>query len=126
MLRRLSTMLCLVYVAAPAMAGELRLNPPTATLHGRDGRQQFAVTENGLQPVDRTREASYTSSNSAVASVNAAGIVAAKGNGQATITASFKGQSTTAVVKVANGADALPVTFEHDIVPILTRFGCNQ
>lgn len=126
MIRILSTLTLLTSIAAPAMADGISLFPATVELLGRDGRQQFVVTEAGAHSLDRTREATYSSSDPAVATVNAAGVVHARGNGEATITAKFNNHTTAAKVKVTAGAEFQPVTFDLDIVPILTRFGCNQ
>ena len=55
------------------------------------------------------------------------GILRPVGDGQTTITVAASGKSTQIPVTVAkaNMAD-IPVSFSREIVPILTRAGCNQ
>ena len=105
------------------MAGEFSLFPSSVELHGRGDRQQFVLTADA---VDRTREASFTSSNPAVATVTSQGVVTVVGTGRAAITATWKGRTASATVTATHGTETPAATFERDIVPLLTRYGCNQ
>jgi len=125
---RTTLSLVLLYCfAAPSWAGELRIDPPAVTLHGRDSRQQVVLTEqDGDRPRDVTREASFLISDPSIATVTPAGVITSRSSGEAIVTATWKGRTATVKVKAIDGAELQPVTFEHDVVPILTRFGCNQ
>ncbi len=72
-----------------------------------------------------TRTARYTSSAPQVARVDG-GIVRPVGDGTATITIEAAGQKKTVAVKVTQATADVPVDFSREIVPILTRAGCNQ
>jgi hypothetical protein len=73
-----------------------------------------------------TRVARYTSSAPEVASVDAAGVVRPVGDGKATITVEAGGQKQVVALSVAQATADVPVDFAREIVPILTRAGCNQ
>ncbi len=104
----------------------LTLTPKDLTLRGHDDRQRLVVTGtvNG-RPVDLTRKATFRCESQDVAHVSTDGVVTPVGDGTATVTATVDGQSATANVKVIDGAKQRPVTFERDVIPILTRAGCN-
>jgi hypothetical protein len=104
----------------------LTLTPKDLTLRGHDDRQRLVVTGtvNG-GPVDLTRKATFRCESQDVAHVSTDGIVTPVGDGTATVTGTVDGQSATATVKVIDGAKQRPVTFERDVIPILTRAGCN-
>ncbi|MFT5526601.1 MAG: hypothetical protein ACI9HK_004578, partial [Pirellulaceae bacterium] len=101
--------------------------------------------------VDATRVVQYRSTNEAVATVDESGIVRSVADGTCRIelrlkeltasvktanlktanlktasvkTASVKTASVEVVVK--NSESSRPTTFERDVVPILSRFGCNS
>lgn len=59
---------------------------------------------------DVTSQATWTSSDDAVATVDAAGIVTAVTEGTCTITAEFGGVSDTSAITVTNPPEALSVT----------------
>ncbi len=69
--------------------------------------------------------AKYASSNPKVASVDAQGIVRAVDDGEATISITVKGQSRDVAVKVEKAGLDTPVSFNREIEPVLTKFGCN-
>jgi uncharacterized protein DUF1549/uncharacterized protein DUF1553/Big-like domain-containing protein len=75
---------------------------------------------------DVTREAKYASADSAVATVDATGYVAAAGNGSTTIRVTHASGQITIPVKVAGvGAGGRAVDFRTEIVPLLSKLGCN-
>ncbi|MDY3554942.1 DUF1553 domain-containing protein [Gemmata sp. JC717] len=107
-------------------ADGLSVFPSAVTLDGTGARQQLIVTEtNGTALTDRTGEAGYRSSTPGVVVVSPGGLVTPVGDGDAVITATARGASATVPVKVRNAGAAAPVTFERDVQPILTRYGCN-
>jgi hypothetical protein len=75
---------------------------------------------------DVTREATYTSADAAVAKVDAAGYVSAVGNGTTTIRVTHAAGQLTIPVKVSGvGAGGRPVDFRTEVVPLLSKLGCN-
>jgi hypothetical protein len=74
---------------------------------------------------DVTREAAYVSSEPTIVSV-AHGRLCAVSDGEAQITITHAGQ-TAKVQAVASGtAVAAAPSFRNEVVPLLTRYGCNQ
>lgn len=116
----------LVCAAEVRAADGLTAYPPAVALDGAGARQQLVVTETtGAKQFDRTASATYASSAPAVAVVSASGLVTPKGDGEALITATTPAGTAKVSVKVRNAATGAPVTFERDVQPILTRYGCN-
>jgi hypothetical protein len=75
---------------------------------------------------DLTRQATFTSSAPAVAAVDRHGVITPKGDGQATITIEAGGRSAAVPVTVQRTNADIPVSFSREIIPLLTRAGCNQ
>jgi hypothetical protein len=75
---------------------------------------------------DLSREATFVSGSPKVASVDAAGVVRPAGDGEAVITVRAGGASATVPVKVRNATAEVAVSFVREVVPLLTRAGCNQ
>jgi hypothetical protein len=111
-----------------AEAGQLKLLPETVTLTGPQAAQRLILlTEEGGQYVgDRTNQATFTSSNPAVASVSDAGFVKAVGDGETVVTATFEDQQTTAKIKVEKTQTPLDWSFRNDVIPMMTKIGCNS
>ncbi len=108
-------------------AAELRVLPPAVDLTGPHAAQQLLAVEHtaGRATADRTDDASFTSSNLAVVSVDAAGVVRATGDGEAFVTATVGGQSATLHVRVAKAKEPWAWDFRNHVLPVLTRAGCN-
>src|SRR6266478_6337537 len=111
-----------------AEAGQLKLLPETVTLTGPQASQRLIVlAEEGGQYIgDRTGQATFASSNSAVASVNEAGFVKAVTDGEAVITANVEGQQATAKIKVEKTQEPVDWSFRNDVIPMMTKIGCNS
>ena len=75
---------------------------------------------------DWTRQAQWSSSNPKVAIVDANGEVRPIGDGQATITATAKAQTATVTVRVKNSQTPYTWSFRNDVMPVMTKVGCNQ
>src|SRR5579859_7850237 len=84
--------------------------------------QQLLVSDNGR---DVTRDATYSSTNPAVAKVDAKGHVTATGDGIAAIRI-VRGSDTLEIpVTVKGFANGRPVDFRTEVMPILSKHGCN-
>jgi hypothetical protein len=116
----------LVLGAGLARADGLTVHPSAVALKGKDARQRVVVTQTTAgRDVDRSREARFTSETPAIMQVSANGVLTPVADGQGTLAISVGGQSVRVPVTVTGTASPSPVTFERDIEPILTRFGCN-
>lgn len=116
------SILLLLSVADVPSEPALTLFPPRVELVGRDARQQLLVRG----ATDLTREAIYRSEQPAIVAVSPQGVVTPVGDGEGFIVAKVAGREIRVTVRV-RGTDAdRPATFERDILPILTRAGCNS
>jgi hypothetical protein len=86
-------------------------------------RQQILVETSGR---DLTRDASYRSQQPSVATVDAFGYVTPIANGTTAIAIDADGRTTNVGVRVSGMSDGRSVDFVTDIVPILSRHGCNS
>lgn len=73
---------------------------------------------------DLSREAQYTSSDPKIAVVDKIGVVRPVANGKTTITLRAGDKTASVAVEVAGQSD-VPVDFAREIVPVLTKAGCN-
>ena len=115
--------------AAPAAVGDstrLQSLVTRVRLSGPDECVQLVVTSGGQKPVDVTGVARYTVDRDGVISVSATGYVVPSGNGECTVTVSVDGAKPLLIpVTVSNFEHRRPVSFPNDVVPLLTRAGCN-
>ncbi len=108
-------------------AAAMRIDPAKVALSGADARQQLLVTaKKAGRESDATGEATFQSSQPAVATVSADGIVRPVADGTTTITASLAGQTASTEVHVSNASQIPALHFAHDIVPLLSKAGCNS
>jgi len=115
-------------VTALSVYGEaLAILPNSIDLNGPESRQDLlAEATVGDHQEDWTRQAQWSSSNPKVAIVDANGEVRPIGDGQATITATAKAQTATVTVRVKNSQTPYTWSFRNDVMPVMTKVGCNQ
>ena len=95
-------------------------------LAGRDAARQLVVTgTTDGRPRDLTRQATYTVSPPGVVAVDAGGCVTPLREGTAAVTATAGAASATVSVIVTGLVADAPVSFENQVVPVFTKFGCN-
>jgi hypothetical protein len=70
--------------------------------------------------------AKFTSSDPGVAAVDRTGTVKAVGDGQTVITTTAHGNSVTVNVKVTKTKETSAPSFRNEIIPLLTKIGCNS
>jgi hypothetical protein len=105
----------------------LRVEPAEIHLGGNLDAVQLAVSSQqaGQQPADVTRAASYESLAPQIVKVMATGMVRPLGNGQARIRITHGNSSAEVPVQVAGVQPKAAVSFQLDVMPILSRAGCN-
>ncbi len=125
---RLRELAFALVLSLPCVAGELKLYPPVMPLTGSRASQQLLLLEeeSGRAIAERTTGAKFVSADSKIATVDVTGLVKAIGDGETTITANSNGQSATAKVRVSKFTDPTPPSFRNNVLPILTRAGCNS
>ncbi|HEY3837610.1 MAG TPA: DUF1549 domain-containing protein [Bryobacteraceae bacterium] len=97
--------------------------PAHIRLEGPEARHQLITeaTVDGRQQ-DVSRTAKWSSSNPLVASVDGSGMVTPVSDGMATISAG----AAHATVTVVHAKSAFTWNFRNDVIPVLTKAGCNQ
>jgi trimeric autotransporter adhesin len=91
-------------IAAPVAT--VTLSPTSVTLNASQTAQLTATAKDQYGDVITTDPASWSSSNTSVATVSSSGLVTATGSGSATITVTIGGMSATANVTVSQAAVA--------------------
>ncbi len=106
----------------PADAAEL-----TCATTAVEFRDAFAGCQLLVSDKDRdvTRAVQYASSNPAVARVDGKGYVTPAGDGTAAIRITRGAARLEVPVRVSGFASGRPVDFQTEIVPLLSRLGCN-
>ena len=106
----------------------LSITPTTITLNGPGSR--FLLLVDGVNDkgrnVDLTGDAVFESKNPKVASVGADGVIRAKSDGKTAVIVKAAGKSARVIIIVTNSKRRQSLHFENDIIPILSKFGCNS
>ena len=103
-------------------------DPPAIRFDGLPSRRLILVegTDSDARTVDLTRAARYRSLDANVATVDEAGVVRAIGRGKTTVEVEASGFLRRVEVRVEGSVRVGNWNFENDIVPILSRLGCNS
>jgi hypothetical protein len=109
-------------LSAQGAAVGLQVFPQQIELNDVYARRQVIVS---LGESDVTRQVSFTSTEPHVAKVNPRGFVTPISIGSAEIIVQFQGQQTRIPVRIAHLDQDRPIDFSNEIVPLLSRFGCN-
>src|SRR5262245_51019846 len=124
----LSLTLLLAFTLAPARGDGLKILPGEVDLRGPQAAQRLLVVveKDGKVTDDVTGAATLRSSAPAVAAVDEGGTVRAAGDGEATVTAEHEGKRAAAKVKVSGTRLISAPTFRNQVIPVMTRLGCNS
>ena len=112
----------------PTSYADVRSDPAAVRLTGPGDRYSLLLhgkTATG-RLVDLTRAARYHSLNTKVATVTPTGVVQGRTDGTTAIQVNVVGRTLTVAVSVKDVAAPRRFNFENDIVPLLSRFGCNS
>jgi hypothetical protein len=113
--------------AAASSARRLAVVPASIILDRPDARQPLlvsGVSTAGDTP-DLTRAAHYLSTNPRVAQVSGGGVVRPVSDGTALIEVRAAGTTARVPVRVRGSGAARPLSFPNDILPVLSKAGCN-
>ncbi|MGI8988822.1 MAG: DUF1549 domain-containing protein [Bryobacteraceae bacterium] len=115
-------------IATAAFAADsLTILPQNVTLTGPEAMHHLLVEAAvGDRQEDWTRNAHWTSSNPAVVTVDQTGLLKPVADGQAMITATAEGRTASRSVTVRNLKVPFTWSFRNDVIPVLTKAGCNQ
>ncbi|MEO6810663.1 MAG: hypothetical protein ABI353_16225, partial [Isosphaeraceae bacterium] len=106
----------------------LSVEPATTLLDGQRATAQLIVTgiaDDGSVR-DLTHEAEWTIANPGVVAVEPGGHVLPLSNGTGEVKARWGTLEARAKVQVQNAETAHIVQFEHEVLPALSKAGCNQ
>ncbi|EDY17968.1 Ig domain protein group 2 domain protein [Chthoniobacter flavus Ellin428] len=111
----------------PDLTGNLEATPSSVTLTNLQRPHSVLVrgrTQRGYD-VDLTSDATFRSDNEQVAQVDSTGWIQPVANGQATITAQAGDRIATVAVTVQLPSTPVDISFRQDIMPVLSKAGCN-
>ena len=111
----------------PADVGTLLVDPPSLKLEGSSSRRLLLVelVNASGDTVDLTRQARYRSMNPAVATVDDRGLTRGVSDGETSIVIEANNASRTIPVRVEGSKENHAFNFENDVIPILSKLGCN-
>ena len=116
--------------AEPPASAPMRLvvYPERIDLNGTRAEQRLGVVGEYAdgRRWDLSRDAKYASVAEKIAVVDARGLVKPAGDGQTEIAVSAAGLSVKVPVHVKEAKAETPVSFSREVMPVLTRAGCNQ
>ena len=118
--------LCAVPLAAASLI-EVRVHPGAISLEGSGDRQSFivqALFDDGVTR-DVTAESSVSVADKRIAGLSAA-TLAPVTDGRTELRVKFKGRSVVVPVTVARAKVADAISFTKDVMPVLTKAGCNS
>ena len=75
---------------------------------------------------DLTAEAQIVSSNQKIASVDHSSFVQPQADGHTTVSAVVRGHQASAPLTVRGYSAILPWSFRNDVLPVMTKMGCNS
>jgi hypothetical protein len=111
----------------PPAAADLDVTPAALELAGvHEGRQLLVTASADGRSFDLTRKAIYTVAPPGIVQVSPTGYVRASAEGAAEITALAAGHKRTVRVVVHDAGAGRPLHFANDVVPLLSRHGCNS
>lgn len=124
------TSLFIVAFAAVVSAADnpvsFTVEPSLFEFSGRLDRLQFQVTgQSDGRTVDLTRTVKFAAEPDSVLAVDAAGRVRPVADGEATVVVTHGGETVRIPVRVSEFSQS-ETSFARDIIPILSKAGCNQ
>jgi hypothetical protein len=107
---------------------EIAADPAAVRLDGPQAK--YSILLNGKKPdgqlVDLTADAGYRSLDSTIAQVSNTGVVQSVGDGATAVIIKAAGRELTIPVRVTGSKRPTHLNFANDVIPLLSRFGCNS
>ena len=123
----------LLGIVQPCPAGEspvtaVTVTPSAVALHGPGATYSLLVDGKTVDGrlIDLTHTARFRSLHPQTAAVTSTGIVQARTDGATEIRIEVAGKTLRVPVRVEGSSQPRTFHFENDIVPLLSRFGCNS
>ncbi len=114
-------------LSVSAFGADLTILPGSVDLDGPEAYEQLLAEASveGHQE-DWTHTAQWNSSDPKIAKVDQTGMLRPAGDGQAIITAKCQGRTASLTVHVKNSHAPFAWGFRNDVLPVLTKMGCNS
>jgi len=118
----------LLLACSPSAFCQISVSPASIELDGPESTVQLAVWKPlpGGRVLELTRMARYQIIDGNAAGIDANGLVQPKADGNATLEISHAGETRRVPVVVKGVKHPQPVSFATQVVPILTKSGCNS
>lgn len=124
---RIVLLTSMLALCTPAAAQSIRVSPPSVRLNGPESSQQLLVTAgSGTARRDLTHAVRYDSADPAIAVVTRGGRVRPRREGSTRIRIRHSDTTVSVKVVVTGIVHPRPVSFRHEVVPILSKSGCNS
>ncbi len=114
------------FFVTPARA-DLHVSPPAVILDGPEATQQLLIwsSQSKGQSVDLTHQARYEVANSNIIHIDPSGMIEPIAEGTTEIRIHHQGKLARVNVEVRGLKNPVAVSFEQQIIPLLTKAGCN-
>ena len=123
---RVALTLVALALCRPASADTLTASPAAVSLRSPAARAQLVLTlTTDGRDTDATAAATYASAD-AWLNVSPGGQLHATRAGTTRVTATYRGQTVTVSVTVGAADAAASINFANQVVPVLTKAGCNS
>src|SRR5712691_8790492 len=126
----LALLLCLASLPARAGDGAVEVSVAPASLRLSGPHASYSLLVHGKtvegRLIDLTHSAHFRSLDLKVATVTEAGVVRSIADGSGTIMVEAGGRSLRIPVQVEGSTRPRSFHFENDIIPLLSKFGCNS
>jgi hypothetical protein len=111
-----------------AVLQSISVFPAKITLDGPRDEQHVLVTGeySDLSRKDLSRDAKFISKAERMVTINPRGMVHPGADGDTLITIEAAGKTAQLPVHVQRSQADVPVSFTHEVIPVLTQAGCNQ
>jgi len=130
--------ICRLIAATIAIAGlscftgsalaELQVRPAAITLRGPESSVQVVVMTPGEsgRMIDVTRQVTFTTADPKIAQAAPGGLITPIAEGATMLVVQQGDERVETPIQVSGIASPAPVSFRNEIVPILTKAGCNS
>jgi hypothetical protein len=126
MTKATSAALLVLTAACAAARADVVVTPASVRLDSPEASQQLLVTVRAAGGAwDSTRDAAYEVTDPAVAAVDSAGMVTPRAEGRTAVRVRAAGATTVVPVEVGGLRSPRPVSFDQEVIPLLTKASCN-
>lgn len=123
----LLTALILLEGAAGSVHAQLQVSPAAVVLDGPESTQQLLVgLTAGAATKDVTRKSYYSVADPAIARVDGNGLVEPLAEGSTHISIRQGSNTGSVTLRVTGLRNPQPVSFEQQVIPLLTKAACNS